>query len=163
VSTPPEVRLRALPLPEAWALLAGTPNVPEGLRYHPDYPSTDTVDALAMLVSAHEAISGPLREAPAWWLHQIVVDGLVVGDGGFHGPPTAAGEVEIGYQVVPGWRRRGVATRVCRLLLELAWADGAAVVQAETTADNRASQGVLRRTGFRRRADGVYTTSRPET
>lgn len=157
------VRLRPLPLAEAQALLAGRPVVRGDLRWHPDYPTGDTVDVLALLVGAHEAMTGPLRVAPPrWWLNQIVVEGLVVGDAGFHGPPTEQGAVEIGYQVVPGWRGRGVASRACSLLVERAWADGAEVVRAETDGDNQASQAVLRRAGFTRQVDGVFTTVRPQ-
>jgi len=42
----------------------------------------------------------------------------VVGSVGFHGPPNEAGQVEIGYHVEPGFRRRGFATEAVRALLD---------------------------------------------
>ena len=68
----------------------------------------------------------------------------------------------IGYSVVPAWRRRGVASRACALILQQAWQDGADTVVAETDADNVASQAVLLRNGFQRRPDGVFMINRPE-
>jgi ribosomal-protein-alanine N-acetyltransferase len=105
---------------------------------------------------------GAINQSPAWWIHQIVVDGVVVGDIGFHGPPSPEFEVEIGYSVVPAWRRRGIATRACALIVQQAWQDGAFTVVAETDADNVASQAVLLRNGFQRRSDGVFKINRPE-
>ena len=91
-----------------------------------------------------------------------MVDGVVVGDIGFHGPPSPEFAVEIGYSVVPACRGRGIATRACALILQQAWQDGAFTVVAETDADNVASQAVLLRNGFQRRSDGVFKINRPE-
>jgi RimJ/RimL family protein N-acetyltransferase len=132
------------------------------LRWHPEYPLPDSIDAISMVVAAHRATAGRTEDSPAWWIHQIVVDGVVVGDIGFHGPPDGDRAVEIGYSVVPGWRRRGVATRACALILQQAWQDGAEIVVAETDHDNAASQAVLLRNGFQRRPDGVFMINRPE-
>jgi len=44
----------------------------------------------------------------------------VVGSIGFHGAPNEDGQVEIGYHVEPGFRRRGLATEAAFALL--AWA-----------------------------------------
>ncbi len=136
----------------------------ETTDWHPDYPMPDTVDALAMLLGAHDAL-GTAETQPRWWVHEIRVDGQVVGDVGFHGPPPADGPVvvEIGYAVVPALRRQGVASRAVALLLEVAWRDGAVQVLAETDADNRASQAVLARCGFRRRLSGDWALARPGT
>lgn len=157
------VTLAPWPLAAARRLVAGdAATTADAARWHPDYPLPDTVDALTMLLGAHTAM-GTLDGLPRWWVHEIHVEGQVVGDVGFHGPPAASGPVvvEIGYAVVPALRRRGVATRAVALLLESAWRDGAAEVLAGTEEDNAASQGVLRRTGFRRRLSGDWSVRRP--
>jgi GNAT superfamily N-acetyltransferase len=151
---------------------------PQRPQWHAEYPLPDSVDAIAMAMAAHQAITGvvlslskgtvlslsegAIDETPAWWVHQIVVNGVVVGDIGFHGPAGPDGTVEIGYTVVPAWRGRGVASRACGLIVEQAWRDGAEIVIAETDDDNVASQAVLLRNGFQRRPDGVFVIMRPE-
>jgi RimJ/RimL family protein N-acetyltransferase len=130
--------------------------------WHRQYPLPDSIDAIALLFAAHRAMLGAVSESPKWWIHQIVVDGVVVGDIGFHGPPTPEMAVEIGYSVVPAWRRRGVASRACALILQQAWQDGADTVVAETDADNVVSQMVLLRNGFQRRSDGIFLINRSE-
>jgi RimJ/RimL family protein N-acetyltransferase len=115
-----------------------------------------------MVTSAHQAMTGPVQQPPTWWIHQIVVNGVVVGDIGFHSPPGPEKAVEIGYTVVPAWRGRGVASRACEVILQQAWQDGAETVIAETDHDNVASQAVLLGNGFRRRPDGVFMIKRPE-
>lgn len=156
--------LVCLPPADAYALLAGRRPEPTPARWDTDYPMTETLDAIAMLLAAHEAMTGVrvTTRRPLWWIFQIVVDGLVVGDISFHGPPADSSPrtVEVGYGVVPSWRGRGVATRACALVLETAWADGADLVIAETAPGNVASQKVLLSNGFRRRPDGVFMISR---
>ena len=157
------VTLRPWPLDAARRLVVGEPaTTADAVGWHPGYPLPDTVDALTMLLGAHAAM-GTLAGLPRWWVHEIHVGGRVVGDVGFHGPPPADGPVvvEIGYAVVPGLRGRGVAGRAVAELLELAWRDGATEVLAGTDEDNAASQGVLRRTGFRRRLSGDWSVRRP--
>jgi len=132
----PSIDLRALPIAEGVALLAGSGAPPAGLRWHPDYPMTETFEALSLVVAAHQVMGTATEDTPPWWIHQIVLDDLVVGDIGFHGPPpepsagTPEVEVEIGYAVAPGLRGRGIATRAVGLLLEQAWRAGATAVRA---------------------------------
>ncbi|SDT40499.1 Protein N-acetyltransferase, RimJ/RimL family [Friedmanniella luteola] len=157
------VTLRPWPVAAARRLVEGVAPAPaDAAGWHPDYPLPETVDVLAMLLAAHAAM-GTLAGLPRWWVHEIRVDGAVVGDVGFHGPPAAEGPavVEIGYAVVPPLRRRGVASRAVAQLLDVAWADGADQVLAGTDDDDVASQGVLRRTGFRRRLAGDWAVRRP--
>jgi RimJ/RimL family protein N-acetyltransferase len=108
--------------------------------WHPEYPMLDSIDAIAMVFAAHRAMAGAIEESPTWWIHQIVVDGVVV----------------------PAWRGRGVASRACALILQQAWRDGADTVVAETDDGNVASQAVLLRNGFERRPDGVFVINCPE-
>jgi len=74
----------------------------------------------------------------------------LVASGGYFGPPTANGTVEIGYSVVPEYRRKGYATELVEALTGRAL--GLPFVRrvvAEAHADNTASLAVLARCGFR--------------
>ena len=168
-----DLRLVPLPVEIARQLRDGSlgrPAPAERPQWHAEYPLPDSVDAIAMVMAAHQAMTGAvlslsngaIDETPAWWVHHIVVNGVVVGDIGFHGPAGPDVAVEIGYTVVPAWRGRGVASQACGLIVEQAWRDGAEIVIAETDDDNVASQAVLLRNGFQRRPDGVFMITRPE-
>ncbi|MGW4568738.1 GNAT family N-acetyltransferase [Streptomyces sp. NPDC004561] len=78
-------------------------------------------------------------------------DGAVVGDAGFHGPPDKAGMVEVGYTVVPGYRRQGYARAMLRALLVRAAAEpGVKTVRAVINSDNNASLATIAGFGFTR-------------
>jgi RimJ/RimL family protein N-acetyltransferase len=115
--------------------------------WHPEYPLADTLEGLTWLFAAWQEMGGLDPDSP-WWTYQLMVDGLAVGDIGFHGPPDEAGQLTIGYQVVSAARGRGIATAGCAPLVALAWSAGAERLLATTDSDNRASQQVLRRNGF---------------
>jgi RimJ/RimL family protein N-acetyltransferase len=146
---------------EALALVEGTGRAGPGLRWHAEYPMEETLGALGMILEAHRVAGWDGEGRPPWWLHQIVLDGEVVGDIGFHSPPPAEGpvDVEIGYNVVEALRGRGIATQACRLVLGQAWRDGAVRVRAE--ADNPASGTVLLRAGFTSLGYRRYVIERP--
>jgi RimJ/RimL family protein N-acetyltransferase len=74
---------------------------------------------------------------------------LLVGAGGYLGPPGPDGEVEMGYSLVPEARGSGYATELAGALLDRALAHpGVSRVVAHTDAGNAASIRVLERTGF---------------
>lgn len=74
----------------------------------------------------------------------------VVAAGGFHGPPSPDGVVELGYSVCPEWRGRGHAVElVAALAAHAAGQPGVRRVIARTTAANPASVRVLERSCFR--------------
>lgn len=80
----------------------------------------------------------------------------LVGAGGYLGPPTPEGEVEIGYSLVPGARGRGYATELARFLVDRALAHPAvSLVAAHTDSGNAASIAVLERVGLRRAGAGA--------
>jgi ribosomal-protein-alanine N-acetyltransferase len=88
-----------------------------------------------------------------WWSWYVVArvagDDTLVGIAGFKGPPDGSGTVEIGYSVIPAFRRRGYATAAVGLLVAHAFADGRVhEVAAETLPVLAPSQGVLRKCGF---------------
>jgi RimJ/RimL family protein N-acetyltransferase len=119
----------------AQAVLAGSdPGVPHAA----DWPHDDTYDALRPLA---EHGSGP-------GTFLVVLDGVVVGDCGWFGPPDEEGEVEIGYGLAPSARGRGVGTRAVEMLLSWVAEQGARRVRAEVLPGNAASFALLARLGF---------------
>ena len=157
------ITLRPLPLAEARLMLAGQSTDAMRRTWHPEYPLADTLSALGLIIGGYEAMAGPLMQQPAWWISQIVLDGQVVGDIGFHGPPTDRRpcRVEIGYCVVPACRGQGVASQACALIVEQAWTLGAEVILADTEPDNLASQQVLLGNGFRSAGGPTFRIDRP--
>jgi [ribosomal protein S5]-alanine N-acetyltransferase len=79
----------------------------------------------------------------------------LVACGGYFGPPSPDGTVEVGYSVVPECRRHGYATELVQALTKRAF-DTPEVrrILAETDVENVASIGVLARCGFRRMGSG---------
>jgi len=92
--------------------------------------------------------------ASAEWIARPAVavpEGVVVGHGGFHGPPDADGVVEVAYSVDPRFRRRGYAKAMLRALLERADADPAVTaVRASIRPDNVGSRATIAGFGFRK-------------
>jgi [ribosomal protein S5]-alanine N-acetyltransferase len=94
-------------------------------------------------------------EAVGWlgWyaLHQPDTDRppVVVGSGGYFGPPSSEGTVEIGYSMVPEFRGKGFATELVQALLGRAFSvPGISQVIAHTHPENIGSVTVLERCGF---------------
>ena len=76
---------------------------------------------------------------------------IVVGQGGFKGPPAADGVVEIAYAVNPDHQGRGYATEAAEALTTYAFGSGRVrVVRAHTLPEPNASTRVLAKCGFRR-------------
>jgi RimJ/RimL family protein N-acetyltransferase len=60
-----------------------------------------------------------------WCPNAVVLDGLMIGHAGYHGPPGInstqnEAAVEFGYKIFPAWRGRGYATSVAVMLMDLA-------------------------------------------
>ena len=90
--------------------------------------------------------------ASATWITRAIVDadrGVAVGRAGFHGPPDAAGLVEVGYAVDPAFRRQGYARAALVALLKWAREDTAIhKVRASIGPDNLASLALVSQYGF---------------
>ena len=90
------------------------------------------------------------------WTHGFALvhisDQVVVGMGGFKGPPGAENLVEIAYGVVPSYQNKGLATEAARALVRFAFASGRGirVVRAHTLPEPNASTRVLTKCGFAR-------------
>ena len=73
----------------------------------------------------------------------------VIGDIGFHGPPADDGVVEVGFSVVPDYRRRGYASESAKALVGWARQQPAVTsIVAGCDPDNHASIATLERAGF---------------
>ena len=126
-------------------MLAGTPE--PDLGWEDGFPLPTVRGALERIVAA-DAAGHSLEPFFAY----VIVrrsDGLAVGDAGFHGPPDDAGNVEIGYALVPAARGAGLASEATGLLVD--WArgqPGVRTVSARVDPANGPSRRVLVRLGF---------------
>ncbi|MGY1661328.1 GNAT family N-acetyltransferase [Geodermatophilus sp. SYSU D00705] len=100
------------------------------------------------------------------WVTRVVWDPdrrLAVGRAGFHGPPDAAGVVEVGYSIDPGHRRRGYARAALRALLDRAAADPCVTtVRASVAPGNVASRDLVLGSGFVAVGEQVDEVDGPE-
>lgn len=83
-----------------------------------------------------------------WWMHYFFVNGLLVGSGGFVGQPRR-GQVEIGYEIAPGFRHRHYGTGAAAALVAKAFeSPEVRAVIAHTLPDENPSTKVLERLAF---------------
>ncbi len=75
---------------------------------------------------------------------------VLVGTGGYFGPPSEVGTVEIGFSVMPAWQGLGYATEIAEALIENAFTDmRVRKVIAHAAPVNLASCKVLEKSRFR--------------
>ncbi len=76
-------------------------------------------------------------------------DKTVIGDMGFKGGPDENGMIEMGYSIIPAYRRRGYATEMARRLIDWAFQlPEVKVITAECLIDNIGSSKVLQNVGM---------------
>ncbi len=109
----------------------------------------------------HERLAEGGASAAGWYVWYAIrrttadCPATLVAGGGYFGPPLPDGTVEIGYSVVPEWRRHGYATELVQALVERAFdVPDVRRILAEAESANVASIGVLERCGFRRMGTG---------
>ena len=117
--------------------------------YVPEHwPEPDMAEALPFFIENMEKAPS---EPPWDWIAIHKVDQGVIGGIGFMGGPDKDGVVEVGYDVVPEYRKQGLATEMASSLI--AWAfhqTGIKVVTASCLDDNIGSIKVLENVGMRR-------------
>jgi RimJ/RimL family protein N-acetyltransferase len=85
----------------------------------------------------------------AWYFVARGDDPVLIGNGGFKGPPDSKGVVETGYSIIPRYHRQGFATEAITALVRWAFDhDRVTRVIAHTLPDLTPSIGVLRKIGF---------------
>jgi RimJ/RimL family protein N-acetyltransferase len=86
-----------------------------------------------------------------WWTYVAIhkQDNTLVGSGGYKGSPTAEGIVELGYEIAPEYRNKGLATEMAQGLISNAFADKRVqTIIAHTLGKANASTKVLTKCGF---------------
>ena len=143
----PRLELVLLEPDVARALAAGRHQ--NGHPWAPGYPMASSL-LRAELTAAADAHGRPLGP---FGTYQVIrrLDGAVIGDAGFLGPPDATGAVHLGCGITESARRQGYATEALAVLL--AWAreqSGLTCVLADTTRSNVGGQKLLERAGMHR-------------
>lgn len=113
-------------------------------RVDPDWPAT-----VPAAFRRRQLANDPGQQP--WLSRAMVLRGQrqVVGNIGFHSCPDDAGRVELGYEVLPGQRRRGYALESVRALTT--WAVGTGLARmcvASVAPDNAASLSLVSALGF---------------
>jgi RimJ/RimL family protein N-acetyltransferase len=99
------------------------------------------------LVRRGQELLRPWRPIRCVAIHRV--DRLVIGDIRFEKTPDPAPTYEIGYAIIPGYRRRGLATEAAgRVIDQLFEEEGARLIVAGCDRRNRASVRTLRKLGF---------------
>ncbi len=89
--------------------------------------------------------------ALGWWTYLFIhkADLTLIGLGGFKGEVNEAGMVEIGYEIAPAYRRRGLALEAALGMIDFAFANPRVkLVDAHTLPERNASTGVLEKAGM---------------
>lgn len=99
------------------------------------------------------AESRPADPSPTGWDGYFFIhpqEGMLVGNGGFKGPPDEAGTVEIGYEIATEYWNQGFATEAARGMIDYAFAhQEVQAVIAHTLAEKNASNSVLQKVGMK--------------
>lgn len=129
-----------------------------GVRVPAEWPP-EFVDNDALNFTLDILESAP--EQAGWWIYYFVRKAthadpaVVVGVGGFRGPP-ADGVVELGYSIMPEFRRQGFAQEAIQGMVAFAFARAdVQCVRAQTLPRLDASIGVLEKCGFRYAGPGT--------
>ena len=113
-----------------------------------DFPGVASMETMRFLYK-HLKVN---PDVLGWWTYLFVhaEDGVLIGQGGYKGKPNAAGTVEIGYAIVPSYRRRGLATETAQGLIDNAFVHAHVKrVDAHTLAEPNPSTKVLEKVGMK--------------
>jgi len=86
------------------------------------------------------------------WLSYFPIhraDNKLIGSGGYKGKPSHDGSIEIGYEIAPAYRNRGLATEYAKALIDHAFQNNEVQsVIAHTLAFENPSTAILKKCGF---------------
>jgi [ribosomal protein S5]-alanine N-acetyltransferase len=93
------------------------------------------------------------QDEKTWWTYFPIhkQENKLIGSGGYKGQPTPDGTVELGYEIAPGFRNRGLATEMAQGLIENAFKDKRVKsIIAHTLGQVNPSTKVLEKCGFKK-------------
>lgn len=91
------------------------------------------------------------KDEKGWWTYFPIHkdDNKLIGSGGYKGKPTMDGSVELGYEISPDYRNRGLATEMTKALIRNAFKDPRVKsITAHTLGFENPSTKVLQKCGF---------------
>ena len=95
----------------------------------------------------------PLRD---WWVYLIIhiPDNMLIGSCGYKGERDANGMVEIGYEIMPSHRMKGLGAETAKGLTDHAFAQpGVHKIVAHTVREENGSVKILEKIGFKQTED----------
>lgn len=120
-----------------------------GLVVHPDWPGPDIRGYLPYYV--RQLGADPSRLGWGIWLIILRGERLVIGDVGFKGKPDSGGTIDLGYGLVPAYRRRGYGFEAAAALRDWAFRQpGVRRMTADCLPDNIGSARILQKLGMKR-------------
>mgnify|MGYP005753542213 FL=1 len=93
------------------------------------------------------------EEEKNWWTYFPIFkeENKLIGSGGYKGKPSKDGTVEIGYEIAPAYRNRGLATEMTQGLVTNAFKnEKVRSIIAHTLGHENPSTKVLHKNGFKR-------------
>ncbi len=125
-------------------------------RVTEEWPPELLVDALDYLMNR----IGKHPDESVWWMWLFVrveegKERVLIGNGGFKGPPGLDGVVECGYAILPEFQRHGYAPEGVARLIEWAFSKRVRRVTAQTFPQLDASVKVMEKLGMKQSGHGV--------
>jgi ribosomal-protein-alanine N-acetyltransferase len=118
-----------------------------GVRVPGDWPARDLREVLPCY--AQQLETDPSLHGWGIWLMAHRAGRVLIGDLGFKGKPDREGTVEIGYSVLPVYRRQGYAFEAVQALVGWAFAQQSVKrITAACSPDNAPSVRILERLGM---------------
>lgn len=106
------------------------------------WPDADTLDTVPRILNNLQKVKSPSGFES--WMIIAQSTRRIVGDVGFKGLPNEAGEIDLGYGVIEGERRKGFAIEAAIGILDWAFDQkGVKVITASCRNDNFGSQKIL--------------------
>ena len=118
-----------------------------GLCVPADWPAPDLQEFLPLY--ARQLQRDPSLLGWGIWLIVHRAEGTVIGDVGFKGKPDSGGTVEIGYSILPAYRKQGYASEAAAALVGWALAQSEVKkIVAECDPENAPSIRILEKLGM---------------
>ncbi|HEY3243339.1 MAG TPA: GNAT family N-acetyltransferase [Phycisphaerae bacterium] len=146
-------RLELIAATDAIARDALRGNEALGMRLHarvpPEWPPAAMADIMAFTA---EQLTRCPEQAGWWiwyWVERASSERVLIGNGGFKGPPNARGMVEIGYSMLDQYQNRGYASEAVGSLIAWAFQQPAVLrVEGETYPELAGSIRVMQKNGM---------------